>query len=164
MLFCKCYCPNTCGGHTKSCFSANATAQILVVGTLNRSFLINGTANKWIKIDNSVPWYYFPCLNKINNCGEPGKFQERLSSNKATASQPYARHGRYVLQNQNTMIVAPSNTYNPRRVCKPTIRGFAGATTYRLRFCNSISPMANLSNRNAVALPLDKQQFVKAMK
>ena len=59
------------------------------------------------------------------------------------------------------MIVSPSNIYISRCVCRHTIRGFTGATTYRLRFCNSISPMANLSNRNAVALPLDKQQFLK---
>ena len=39
-------------------------------------------------IDKNLPWNYLLCLNKINNCGEPDKFQERLSSHRATAPQP----------------------------------------------------------------------------
>ena len=30
----------------------------------------------------------FLCLKLLNNCGETDKFQERLASHKATASQP----------------------------------------------------------------------------
>ena len=32
--------------------------------------------------------YWWQSLNKINNCGEPDKFQERLSSHRATTPQP----------------------------------------------------------------------------
>ena len=39
-------------------------------------------------MDKNLPWNYLLCLNKINNCGEPDKFQERLSSHRATAPQP----------------------------------------------------------------------------
>ena len=39
-------------------------------------------------MDKNLPWNYLLCLNKINNCGEPDKFQERLSSYRATAPQP----------------------------------------------------------------------------
>ena len=40
---------------------------------------------KWIK---TSPDTTFPVQNKIDNCGEPEQFQERLSSHKATAPQP----------------------------------------------------------------------------
>ena len=39
-------------------------------------------------MDKNLPWNYLLCLNKINNCGEPDKFQERLSICTATVSQP----------------------------------------------------------------------------
>ena len=39
-------------------------------------------------MDKNLPWNYLLCLNKINHCEEPDKFQERLSSHKATAPQP----------------------------------------------------------------------------
>ena len=39
-------------------------------------------------MDKNLPWNYLLCLNKINNCGEPDKFQERLSTCRETASQP----------------------------------------------------------------------------
>ena len=39
-------------------------------------------------MDKNLPWNYLLCLNKINNCGEPDKFQKLLSKCRATASQP----------------------------------------------------------------------------
>ena len=40
------------------------------------------------RMDKNFPWYCFFYLKLINPCGESEKFQERLSSHKATASQP----------------------------------------------------------------------------
>ena len=45
-------------------------------------------------MDKNLPWNYLLCLN---NCGEPDKFQERLSSYRATAPQPVLDMGRGTL-------------------------------------------------------------------